>query len=124
VLEWQLKNSKKFKHLEAFIKQKEAGLRVPFLDNVPEIHPHNRWIMRGYELLSSQRLKDQQRPQPIQISEIAAYVAFVGTMDEADREDFMRIVCKLDGITMDFVQSQINAENRKQRTKSGKKGGR
>lgn len=98
---------------------------IPFLDNMPTLDPHNTWLLRGYETLSSQRLKVDGRPQAIQVSEIAAYANYVGMADEADREDFLRIVLQLDKTALDFADDearklQAKAQRDSKRKSSGR----
>ena len=126
MLEWNLRNWKKLQHLEVLMKQKEAGLSVPFLDNMPTVHPHNAWVMQGYTVLSTQRLKIDGRPQPIQISEIKAYADYVGMADEGDREDFLWLVLRMDATALDFADAEAARQSRKNEmaSKRGARGAR
>jgi hypothetical protein len=122
VLEWQLKNASKLKHLETLKKRKEAGEHIPFLDNEPELHPLHYWIWEGFGALARQRLHGhEQFPQPIQISEIAAYADYVGIVDEIDREDFMRCVCAMDEITLTYAQKEVERGKKKQEREAKRK---
>ena len=117
MLEWQLKNFKKFKHLDTLIAQKERGLDVPFLDNVPEIEPLNQWIMSAFNALSSQRTTSDAGPQPIQISEIRAYAEFTGLTDEDERDDLLQVVLALDKLTLEHS----DGERRRQEATAARK---
>lgn len=110
MLEWQLKNHKKLRHLDSFLRQKAAGAEIPFLRDIPEVLPLNRWLLQGYEILSTRRLMIDGRPQPIPISEIAAYADYTAITDEADRDDFLKCVCQLDGIALDFANGVAKAQ--------------
>jgi len=123
-----LKNSKKLKHLENFKKMKKAGQHVPFLDNVPEVHPAHEWLMRSFAVLTGQRLHSDGRPMPIQVSELAAYADYVGIDDEADREDLLHVVTLLDTLVLEHIANerseQARAEKRRQASQNLKKAGK
>lgn len=114
MLAWQLKNSDRLPHLERFQKLKDAGQDIPFLRNVPQLNPAYGWIWEGFGVLASQRMFGPDGTvQPIQISEIASYCAFAGIDDEADREDFLRIILALDGIALDFARQKLEKARNK-----------
>lgn len=115
MLEWQLKNAPKLKHLEVLKKRQEAGENIPFLAEEPTLHPNHYWIWEGFGYLARQRLHGhEQFPQPIQISEIAAYADYAGIVDEIDREDFMRCVCAMDEITLQYAQKEVEKNKKRQ----------
>jgi hypothetical protein len=117
VLEWQLKNANKLQRLDYFRRMKEAGQSVPFLDDEPELDPRHLWAWEGFITLIQQRATGHEGvPQPIPMSEIKAYVDYVGMADEADREDFLYLVLRLDSIALNYSHDQI----RKQREKAQK----
>lgn len=128
MLEWQLRNSDKLRHLENFKKKRDAGEKIPFLETVPEPLPVYYWIWEGFGVLAGQRMiGDNGNIQPIQISEIKAYAEYTGIEDEGDREDFLRVVLALDRVAIDFAQKRMNAHRQKQQNASkgaGPKSGR
>lgn len=91
---------------------------MPFLDNVPETHPRNEWLMIAFAALTGQRLHADGKPMPIQISELAAYADYVGIDDEADREDLLIVVTYLDTLVLNHTAEtrveQDRAEKRQQ----------
>jgi hypothetical protein len=115
-----LKNFKKLKYLDSFLKRKESGEDIPFLRNVPSIDPDHAWIIQGYELLAGRRGTVEGVPQPIPVSEIAAYADYMGITDEIDREDFLLIVCRLDGLALDFAAEATAEARNKQRREQAK----
>jgi len=84
--------------------------------------------MFGFAALTRQRLVIDQREQPLQISEIAAYADYTGIHEEDDREDFMRIVLKLDDVAQRHFSAQqekrIREQNRKAKARAPTKGRR
>ena len=117
-----MKNAKKLKHLENFKKMKAGGQTVPFLENVPELHPQNEWLMNAFAALTGQRLHSDGRPLPIQISELAAYADYVGIDDEIDREDLLLVVTILDSLVLNYTASERKEqEAAERRRQAGKK---
>ena len=124
MLEWQLKNWKKLQRLDQFRKMKDGGAHVPFLENEPRIDPQNTWLMMAFSALSGQRIHIDGRPVPIQISELSAYADYVGITDEADREDLLHVITKLDTLvpqhSSEARSAQMREEKRRQAAESRK----
>lgn len=118
MLEWQLKNYKMFGRLEQFKKMKEAGMSVPFLDDVPTVNPRFGWLMDSYHILAGQRQVTDQGLMPIPISEIAAYAKYVGITDEVDRLDLLHIITKLDAVALSYAAEARAEADRKSRRKA------
>lgn len=77
---------------------KAQGVNVPVLDDVPELLPDAKWLYTAFEMLSARRYHIDGRPQPIQISEIAAYAEFEEIHDKTMRDDLLHMVSVLDAI--------------------------
>lgn len=73
---------------------------------MPELDPHHQWVWQAFEVLSSRRIESESGPQPIQVSEIAAYVEYVGVADEADKEDLLFLIVKLDSLMCDYIKTE------------------
>lgn len=107
-----MKHADKLKRLEQFQKLKASGQSVPWLENPPEVDAFHHFIWNGWIVLCSQR-QSSERPQPLRVSDIAAYLSLVGRADEDDREDFFEVILALDSVFMRHVQEAIDRQNRK-----------
>lgn len=68
------------------------------LFNKPPIYRDLEWIWEGYTILSMSRQMGMSGPQPLALSEILHYLAYRGTRDEDEREEFLHLVQHLDRI--------------------------
>lgn len=76
---------------------KSTGLKTATLDDEPEPLPHAQLFWRAFTALSDRRTYDQGAPQPLQLTEILAYLKMNGLDD--DREivtDTLHYVVALD----------------------------
>lgn len=70
---------------------------------MPSVDPAYQHFWDAYQTLSSQRIRNPKGPQPIQLSEIAAYLDFAGVSDPDDRRDTMDHVIMLDRMYLQSV---------------------
>lgn len=68
--------------------------------------PGAEWLWEAYQILSERRRVTEQGPDPIQISEIAAYADFRGITAEYERELLLEVLCALDNAFMTFVRKK------------------
>lgn len=111
MLEYWLAHDKQRKHLDWLKTIKNQGKRVPSLENVPEVEEFCKIFWDGFDFLSERRIQTEVGPQPIQISEILAYVEYVGIFDSDTRDSFLRIVQHLDRTYINFkLKKRADAE--------------
>lgn len=101
---------------------KESGVNVKALDKVPEITPYGRWLWRAFHLLSDRRQLTADGPQPITISEIAAYADYFLIPSGSLRDDLLTCVTEMDNLFLQFVMKRRQEQRRKaeQKAKTGR----
>lgn len=64
--------------------------------------PNAAWLYAAFSSLSAKRLYIDNRPQPIQISEILAYAEFEEITDKAMRDDLLYMIGVMDAKYLDY----------------------
>jgi hypothetical protein len=90
------------KDIEWLKRLQASGTRVPVLEELPVILPHAQYYWQAFQTLSSRRLIIDSKAQAISISEVLAYVQFMGINDAYGRRDFLRIMMMLDAVYLSF----------------------
>lgn len=78
-------------------------------------HAVEFWI--AFQILSEKRLWSETGPNPIQLSEIFAYVEYIEISSDDKREELLYIVSAMDRNFIEFAIDQIQKERKKQATK-------
>lgn len=91
-------------HLEAL---RASGIRVPTLDDAPELLPEARPYMHAYELLATRRTSTSEGPNPISMADIWAYVQLNVLTNQDDIDDLVRTVIMLDNMTVADARKRI-----------------
>jgi hypothetical protein len=97
-----------------FEAKQAAGERVPFLEDKPSDPTLGAWIFDAFIALATQRLSGHDdHPQPIAISDIAAYAQLMDITDPDEKEDLLNGILKLDDVSLNYMRDQINKDNKK-----------
>lgn len=87
-------------------KLKAAGVKVPDLPPEPELLEEAAWIWVAFHRLSRKRITVDGSPQPIQVSEIAAYATYHGVRSENDLDDLFYLLDLMDMEWLEFVTAK------------------
>lgn len=79
----------------------------------PELLEEGVWIWQAFLCLSEKRLVNEAGPQPIPVSEIAAYADYERVRGEIDREDLLYLITVMDRLWLEEAYKQRQARARK-----------
>lgn len=97
-------------------------MKTATLDDEPEPLPHAQIFWQGFTALSDRRLYDQGSPQPLQMTEILAYLQMHRLDDDADLvTDMLQYVVALDRHYVEHARKV--AEQNRRRAEMKRKGG-
>jgi hypothetical protein len=91
---------------------------VPSVKNAPKIITPYLWLWNGFCCLSARRVRSGSsgQPQPIQITEIKAYVEYHQINEEVRRGLFFHVVIRLDDVYMaDYWEKAKEASEKRKR---------
>lgn len=86
-----------------------TGKTPPALLNRPVLKPHLAHLLEAFYELSSQRMIGEV-PQPIQISEILAYVDLLGVIEPEDRQQLLKAIRTLDAAYLEQIRESMAAK--------------
>lgn len=85
---------------------KETGSPHPAAAKKPTLRSDCHRYFDAFRHLSVCRLWDQVGPQPIQISEVKAYLGMVGIADAQTSLKYLRLIQMMDGIERNHIQKK------------------
>jgi hypothetical protein len=113
-LRWSLRWGPHLKSFEA--RAKRTGLTPAPLLSKPKLKPHDHRYLLAYNVLNRSRQWGMSAPQPIQISEAAAYLSLID-VDAQYRPRYLRLIQDLDGVFLEHA-----AEKAAQKAAQGSNG--
>lgn len=97
-LQWQLKWGK---GLDALLEvQAKTGVTPKGLQDRPSLSPEADDIYGAFSVLSKRRKYNQAGLQPLEVSEVTAYLTELGFSGEESREEALHLILGLDDIFM------------------------
>lgn len=92
--------------LDTLIKAKQAGIPTPALDNRPVLRRDCVEYYDAFHDLSAGRTFGYGVANPIQVSEIEAYLRLLGVESREERLKYLRLVRKLDGVYLQHLSKK------------------
>lgn len=93
--------------MQALRQLAKTGVNVPSVRDEPPILQCYQWLWGAFCALSERRMRIDFTPQPIPVSEVAAFADYTGITDEVRREQLLAIVTVLDRLYMDHHWQQV-----------------
>lgn len=106
MLKFQLEHGNKIKNIGWLKTLQQSGVTVKGLENMPAILVEAEYFWSAYVSLTVKRIINERGPQPIQMSEILAYVTYMRIDDDAMREDLFYHVSALDATFLQLIRKK------------------
>lgn len=88
-------------HIKAFQERaRQTGVTPAPLRAIPKLQPRDRELLEAFRGLDQARRMGHSAPDPLQISEVLAYLQLVGIAQQDLRSKYLRILQMLDRVFM------------------------
>ncbi len=84
----------------------DTGHHHPAYLNKPALRDDCIKYLDAFRLLSASRLWSEVGPQPIQLSEIKAYMQLVGIKDKSTKLKYVRLIRSMDSVTLKHIHAE------------------